>query len=598
MINIRNIRINSIRTKMVFICAAVILIVMSISGSFMLLHVRDSEIQTAREQLIRRARFVDEQIIQSFEPEEWPTELQTLLGGMPAVAQDIEQVILNAIGLPIAPWEFIREAHFHFNDQAIISAIAGEASFSIGTRSPDLNGMEQEWIAYAMPIEKDGILYIVYTRMNARPMNDHLSQLTTSIMMMVLMALVITVLLWFLFASTLSGPIVSLTRHAKEMAQGHLDKEMIVYSRDEIGQLTENFNHMAKELNTMVSALALEKNKHEAVLHNMTDGVLAYDAEGRITHANSAAGALLQFDDLDKLTLEEMLPKLGFNPEEVFALIPEQILESSLATDGRYITAYCSPYTDQEGAVDGFFIVLQDVTRHTRLDNMRREFVANVSHELRTPLASICSYTETLLNGTLQDTDTAEGFLRVVDAEAKRMSLLVTDLLELSRMDDNNPADMDREIVDLVGLTKMAVTQCLIAAQEKSQQILFSEPNKPYFIEASPGRINQVLVNIISNSIKYSPVQTKVEVTMEETDRYYRVMIRDHGMGIDKEDLPRIFERFYRVDKARSRAMGGTGLGLAIAKEIVEAHGGKITATSEPGAGTIMVLRFSKLLDA
>ena len=590
----------SIRIKMVSICAAVVLIVMSISGTFMLLDVRNDEIENARQQLMRRAVFVNEEIVQIFDPSEWLREFEAL-GGLPTGVQDIEHVILTAAGLPMAPWDFFWGAPFNFNDQAVISAIAGEEGFAIGIRSPDLTGAEQEWIVYAMPVERDGTSYIVYTRMSARAMNDHLSQLTSSIMMMVLMALVITVLLWFLFATTLSGPIVGLTRHAKEMAQGHLDKEMVVYSRDEIGQLTESFNHMAKELNTMVSALALEKNKHEAVLHNMTDGVLAYDEEGRIVHANSAATVLLQFDDLDQQPLEEMLPRLGFDLEEVSSLNSDQLLESTIAAgdlSDRYITAYCSPYTNQQGEVDGFVIVLQDITKHARLDNMRREFVANVSHELRTPLASICSYAETLLSGALEEVEMAEGFLRVIDAEAKRMSLLVTDLLELSKLDNDNPADMEKEAVDLAGLTQMAVKQCLVAAEEKNQQIYFTKPGRPYFIEASPSRMNQVLVNIISNAVKYSPVGANVEVTMEETGHYYRVLIRDHGMGIAKEDLPRIFERFYRVDKARSRAMGGTGLGLAIAKEIVEAHGGRLSAVSEPGAGTLMVVWLSKLMES
>ena len=581
----------SIRIKMVLIFATVVLIVMSVSGSIMLINVRNNEIDNAREQLMRRAVSVNEQIVQTFPPGHlW---IEEFLLRPPAGGQDIQEVILSEIGAPIVPLEFGR---FQFVDQAVISAMAGEPGFSVGTRGPDFNDREQEWITLTMPVEREGTRYIILTRMSAGPINDRLSQLTASIVVMVLMALVITAGLWFVFATTLSAPIVGLTRRAKDMAQGHLDKELPVHSRDEIGQLTESFNHMAKELNLMVSTLALEKNKHEAVLHNMTDGVLAYDAQGQITHANSTAIALLQFDDLERQTLTEMLPQLGFDPDEINNLSPDQVLEATITPSAdRYISANCSPYTNQLGVVDGFVIVLRDITRQARLDNMRREFVANVSHELRTPLSSICSYAETLLSGALDEKEIAEGFLRVIDTEAKRMSLLVTDLLELSKLDDDNPMDLDREAVDLVGIVKMAVNQSLVRAQEKDQQIVFGEPGKPYFIEASPGRMNQVLINILSNSIKYSPRHTDIEVAMEETDRYYRILIRDHGMGISKDHLNRIFERFYRVDKARSRSMGGTGLGLAIAKEIMEVHGGRITATSEPGSGTVMVLRFNKL---
>ena len=579
----------SIRVKMVSICAAVVIIVMSVSGSFMLLEMRNSEIASARDQLEHRAIAINDQIVQTFEIGEWIDEFAFR---EQAWGPDIQVVVLSDTGVPIAPLDL---RHFSFNDHAVIAAIAGEPGLSVGTRGPDLNNIEREWIVYTLPVERDGTRYVILARMNAGAMNDRLSQLTEYIVIMVLMSLVITVILWFLFANTISGPIVGLTRQAKELAQGHLDKEMTIHSRDEIGQLTESFNHMAKELNAMVSSLALEKNKTEAILNNSTNGVLAYDAEGRITHANSAAAALLHFEDFESKNLKEVLPLMGFETDEVFALSPSQVQESTMEADDRFTLACCSPYTNQQGAVDGFVIVLQDITKHARLDNMRREFVANVSHELRTPLASICSYAETLLNGALEERETSEQFLRVIDNEAKRMSILVTDLLELSRLDDDNPADLDRELVDLITITRSAVKHCMVSAEEKNQSIHFKEPNKPYFIEASPIRMNQVLINILSNSVKYSPAGKTIEVAMEETDRYYRILIRDHGLGIDKDHLPRIFERFYRVDKARSRAMGGTGLGLAIAKEIMEAHGGRITVTSEPGSGTLMVLRFNKL---
>jgi len=582
---------NSIRIKMVSICAAVILIVMSVSGSFMLQHVRNTEIENARVQLMYRARFVDEQIVQLFPPAQWMDEFEGR-NRMPAGLNEIQAVVLSDTGIPIAPEEL---RPFQFTDQAVIAAIAGESGFTIGTRGPDLSGIEQEWMAYAMPVERDGTRYIVYTRMSTRPMNDHLSGLTTAIILMVLSALGITILLWFIFASTLSRPVLALRRQAREMAVGDFDKEMKVHSRDEIGQLTETFNHMAKELNAMVSNLALEKNKHETVLHNMTDGVLAYDAEGRISHANNAAQTLLPFQNLEKLSITDMLSYLGFDPEETKAFTSENVMEATISASDRYIFASCTPNLNKQGEVDGFVIVLQDVTKLTRLDNMRREFVANVSHELRTPLSSICSYSETLLNGALDDKQTAENFLRVIDSEAKRMSVLVTDLLELSRLDDDNPTDMEKEAIDLIGLIKMAIKQVEVAASEKNQKILFDEPSAPSFVEVAPSRMNQVLVNILSNSVKYSPQNTSVEVDIAESNQHYYLKIKDYGMGISNEDLPRIFERFYRVDKARSRAMGGTGLGLAIAKEIMEAHGGGILAESEPGKGTTMVLRFNKM---
>jgi len=553
----------------------------------MLLNVRNQEIETARMQLVHRAISINEQILQNLPPHEWMDEF----AWRRPVDADFHEMILNSLGFVIAPLEFANPM-FNFNDRAVIAAIAGESGFAMGIRSPDFNGIEHEWIVYAMSVERDGVSYIIYVRTNAAPMQENLVQLTTSIIISMLIALIITIVLWLIFANTISSPIRSLTRRARDMAAGNLDAKLPVQSNDEIGQLTESFNHMAKELNQMVSSLELEKNKHETVLHNMTDAVIAYAANGTLTHANNAATVLLQFDDeetLENKSLEKMLPLLGLGTE-----FPTEAVESSIAVNDRFIAVNCSPYTTRSGKIDGFVIVLQDITKHTRLDNMRREFVANVSHELRTPLATICGYVETLLDGALEDGEMAVNFLRTIDTEAKRMSSLVTDLLELSKLDSSN-SDFEYEVVDLVGIVKMAVKNCSLLAEEKGQQIKLSEPTEPCFTEAALGRINQVLVNIISNSIKYSPPKTKIELSIEEDEQYYKIRIQDYGMGIAKNDLERIFERFYRVDKARSRAMGGTGLGLAIAKEIMDAHGGKITANSGLGTGTIMTLWFNKV---
>jgi len=225
---------------------------------------------------------------------------------------------------------------------------------------------------------------------------------------------------------------------------------------------------------------------------------------------------------------------------------------------------------------------------------MRKEFVANVSHELRTPLTTIKTYTETLIDGALVDTNVALDFLRVIDSEAQRMALLVTDLLELSKL-DNKQLSLDLEILELNTLISQSVIQNSILAEKKNQCIQFSPYSNACFIEADSGRINQVLTNIINNAINYSPTGSSISIDVEDVDKYFRVYIKDNGMGIPREDLRRIFERFYRVDKARSRAMGGTGLGLAIAKEIMEAHNFRITANSELGKGTTMILRFNKL---
>lgn len=235
--------------------------------------------------------------------------------------------------------------------------------------------------------------------------------------------------------------------------------------------------------------------------------------------------------------------------------------------------------------------IRQHMEEQTKMDNLRKEFVANVSHELRTPLTSIRTYAETLIEGAMDDPSTARSFLEIIDEEAKRMSALVTDLLELSRLDYKRE-QTDVDVVDLTGLLRLTMRQCQVLAEAKNQTMHFSGTEVPCFTSANAQRINQVLSNVITNAIKYSPEGATIFVRILRGDTRHRIVIRDEGMGIPEESLGRIFERFYRVDKARSRAMGGTGLGLAIAKEIMEEHGGTIKAESTVGKGTTMTLTF------
>jgi two-component system sensor histidine kinase VicK len=580
----------SITLKVILICTTVVFLVLVISGTIMLQMVRSNEIQKARVRLKEYAERINDLIVQTHDQENFNSELAQwdTLGWS---AYDVQGCILNNLGIPIAPFEF---TSLRFNDSAVIRALAGEEDISVNKRGMDLNGTEKNWIVYAMPVAKGGDRYVIMTRMNAQAMNDNLSTLTVMLIMTVLITLILTGLLWSIFATgTLTEPIIALTRHAKEIAGGNLNTEISVHSQDEIGQLADSFNFMAKELSNTLSTMASEKNKSEALLHNMTDGVLAYDAAGQLIHANAACGEMLPIDDMQQASLHEMLSKLGFDADAVRRLAPEEALDSTFELGDRYITASVNPYRNRTGAVDGFIIVLQDVTKHTKLDNMRKEFVANVSHELRTPLTSIKTYAETLMDGAIFEPDTAMNFLKVIDDESQRMSHLISDLLELSRL-DNNPANLEREVVDLTGLLRLTVRQNKILAKQKHQQLNFTPPDKPYFIEANATRINQVITNIISNSVKYSPEGGAIDVSMEETGRFYRVFVKDYGMGIPTQDIPHIFDRFYRVDKARARSMGGTGLGLAIAREIMEEHGGRITVSSDPGKGTTMVLRFNR----
>jgi len=582
---------NSIKTKLIAIYAVVVLIVLTVSGTVMLLNMRNLEIGRTEEQLRERARAIHNEVILQYDRDQFiNAALWPILMGQSEY--DVQGMIMSDIGTPIAPETFITPI-LRIADPALTSAIAGEEGFSVGRTGTNLAGITQQWISFAMPIESNGEAFIIYTRINTHFMDEALAQVAFTLVIMVLVSIVLTLILWFFLANTLTAPIINLTRHAKAIASGDFSREIAITSKDELGQLAYDFNHMAKELSSSLISITREKNKSEAILQNTSHGVLAYDAQGALTHANNASMELLTNVNLQLYSLYDILDFLGIDPKEAKDLKPEEIRETTYQDCDFFIQACVTAYTSSLGEVDGYVIVLQDVSRQMKLDIMRKEFVANVSHELRTPLTSIRTYTETLLDGAIEDAQTAHSFLEVIAEEANRMSLLVSDLLELSRIDSKHAA-LEMDVVDLLALLRLAVRQSQFLAATKNQKVEITAKPTPCFIVANSSRINQVISNILSNSVKYSPENTTIHVTLETTKNQYRVSIQDQGMGIPQESIDRIFERFYRVDKARARAMGGTGLGLAIVKEIMEEHGGNVHATSQMGKGTTMVLHFNK----
>jgi two-component system sensor histidine kinase VicK len=579
---------NSIKVKLIVIYAAVILVVMIVSGSVMLFNMRQMEINRTEEELRDRALSIYEEIIRQYDRDAFINAPAWLLLGQGRGEYNIQGKIISD-GIVIAPEAFIG---MRLSNRAIAFALAGEERAVVGP-GPDISGAEHpQWVNFAMSVEREGENFIIHTRVSTDFINESLSTTAFTLVIQVLASIVLTLVLWFFLGDTITKPIINLSRHTKAISTGDFSK-IEVKSKDEIGQLSHNFNQMAHELQNSLISVTSEKNKSVAILQNTAHGVLAYDAEGNLTHANNASAELLSSIDIQNYNLQSILGFLGFVPENVYNLKPEEIGEVTYQNNDYFILASVTSYTSQSEAVVGYIIVLQDVSRQMKLDNMRKEFVANVSHELRTPLTSIRTYAETLMEGAIDDKETAVNFLKVIDEEAQRMSLLVTDLLELSRIDSKQAA-LEMDVVDLVAMLRLSVRQSQFLASTKNQLIKIEAPDAPCFIEANASRINQVISNILSNAIKYSSEDTTIKVTMETTEKYYRIFVQDQGMGIPQESLGRIFERFYRVDKARARAMGGTGLGLAIVKEIMEEHGGRVHASSQMGEGTTMVLRFNK----
>ena len=327
---------------------------------------------------------------------------------------------------------------------------------------------------------------------------------------------------------------------------------------------------------------------NNSVFLHMTDGIIAFDRDGKVILINPAAKNMMNISQKNS-TFEEIFGKLNINLEKIIYLENWTNTEERIQIEDRFINAYFAPFKKENDKTVGVIAVLQDITEHVKLDNMRKEFVADVSHELKTPLTSIMGYTETLLE-TEYDEDTKIKFLNVISSEAKRMARLVTDLLTLSKY-DNKKVSAEITSFDLGELVKKCQEKLRFEIEKKHHNVeCFVTASVPPVVADKYG-IERVVLNILSNAIKYTPENGKIKVYVGfvYNDAYIKVI--DNGIGIPEEDLTRIFERFYRVDKARSREMGGTGLGLSIAKEILDQNKGSIDIKSKVGKGTEVVIR-------
>lgn len=586
---------SSIKWKLIAMYLGLVLIVMIVSGTYIVLSLQNIEVDKSRSQLELYAEKISEQVVKSYEEKDFQKGLEEFSKG--SSNTQIQGNILDYMGETIATTITTRSPLPEFKSSGLISAMAGTPSFKSNERESDsYDSTMHRWMSYSYPVEMNGELkYIVYTRMSAESIQQSLDQTRKTIVVAVMLAFFLTVIMGYIFAKTLTGPILVLTKGAKEMAQGKLNQKIKVQSADEIGQLTLSFNDMAAKLNQTLSEMAREKNKLEVVLHNMTDGVVSFDKDGDLIHINTAALEMLEIE-AENWTLQRFVKEFDINTGIYLDFNLDSTKQTIFSVDRKFINASFSPYTsDDNNKLEGLVLVLQDITEQKKLDDMRKEFVANVSHELRTPLTTVKSYTETLLDGAIEEKEIAMEFLHIIDTEADRMAFLVRDLLQLSRF-DNHQVQLNYSKISLNEFLSESVRQSKIHADNKRQNLFYIPYDHELYLNADRDRFSQVMNNLITNAIKYSLQGAEIRVFVEEDVSYYKINVKDTGMGISREDLPRIFERFYRVDKARSRAMGGTGLGLAIAKEIMESHGGKITVESAYGKGTKMTLWFPKNL--
>ncbi|WP_274654898.1 cell wall metabolism sensor histidine kinase WalK [Paenibacillus humicola] len=441
-----------------------------------------------------------------------------------------------------------------------------------------------------------GAVYLVASMKDLYSTVDRVNQIFVSGM---LIALGLTGVLGILLAHTITNPIKALTRQAAAVAEGRFDQRVPVLGDDEIGRLSQVFNDMTSRLRDALFSNEEEKEKLASILANMSDGVVAADERGIVMITNRRAQQMLRRDECEGCRLTDLF---GMEGNQLSALLRGH--ESSVVThyvlpDGdedELLRVTFTAIHRRDQGIAGAIAVLQDVTEQERLDQSRREFVANVSHELRTPLTTIKSYAEALDDGAMEEKELAQRFVGVIRNETERMIRLVTDLLHLSRL-DSNQAPLRRQQTSVPDMLEEVADRFSFQLRKKSIRATVRVEDGISSVWLDRDQIDQVLDNLVSNAIKYTLDGGRIEIAARKQEpASVAISVKDTGIGIPKKDLGRIFDRFYRVDKARSRNMGGTGLGLSIAREIVKAHGGSIALDSELNEGTTVTVVLPNLL--
>ena len=463
----------------------------------------------------------------------------------------------------------------------ILTAIGGE----VGAANTTIDS----YMDYAIPLGKDDdgeTKYIVYFFDDKRETRDLSWNFFGIVVKAMTFGLLVAVLLSFLLSKTITTPIENIRTRAQMVAAGDFSHRLDIQSNDEIGELTATFNHMADRLHDTLEEIQGERDKLGTIFLHMTDGVTAFNAEGKLIHMNPTAENLLGATFQEDAHFNDVFE--GIDAPTPIAAGEQGFVQMELERMGRTLSVLFAPYGENER---GIIAVIHDITEQRKLDEARREFIANVSHELRTPLTNVKSYTETLIDAAGElPTDTEIKFLSVIAGETDRMTRIVKDLLTLSKLDCGK-MDLHFHRFSMQHMVESVYNAMVLEAGNNGLELTLNIRGKMPDMNGDRERLEQVVINILSNAVKYTPSGGHIVLSAARRDEgHVMIRVKDDGMGIPKDDIPRLFERFYRVDKARSRAKGGSGLGLAIAKEMVEAHRGTIYLESQLDEGTTVTV--------
>ena len=594
--------INSIKWRILAIFVLIVFIVMTIAGVFVTNKLESYEIDSIRSKCFKTLDIVMLSM---------PFGSYTVLDGQ----QETIQAIVNEWQTGTDYELYVIDTNFKIiaannttvvgksaintlSENVIVKALKGNTAEGQDTLTgsiPVLNA--------AKPIEGSGgsIIGVLYLSANLTSVYDTTNESKVIFLQAMFIALLISALLSFFITSSITAPINDLTEKAEKMASGDFSQEIRGKSNDEIGRLADMFNILRRELDDNITEISNEKSKLETILKYMADGLIAVDLSGQIIHANAAARALLDLSDeeMENLNFSGILQKFGKKDiaDGIKNITSSEVMNEIVMYRSNILSIRYARFTAEDDNDIGVIMLIQDITESQKLEQMQTDFVANVSHELRTPLTTIKSYTETLLESGIEDEETQKNFLMVIDDETERMSRLVKELLQLSRLDSHREK-MNFKELEVGKILEDCVKKITLTAQAKEQTVeCVYDRNTPLYIMGDRDKMQQVILNILTNSIKYTQAGGKIRLNAWKEDDVVCITVEDNGIGISDAELSRIFERFYRTDSSRNSKTGGTGLGLAIAKKIIEDHGGQIYAESEKGKGTKISFSLPKKVD-
>lgn len=582
----------SIRWRFVLIYFLLVFLAMSIVGLFIISQLEKIQLNMSSKNMDASIRF----ILATSTPlqeDNWGDHIE-----------EIQNSINNGIQIG-----YNENVYIILNDEKK-TVIAGSAEDAIGQSAYNLNminnyiltksiegnpeeiippGQEDDSINIikhmSFPVNENGnIKGFIYLTNNIGYIYETVDQSKKIMTQATIIALSLTVILGLILSATITGPIKDLTVKAKKMSQGDFDQKVDVKSNDEIGQLGKMFNFLIVELKKSISNLHQEKSKMETTFKYMADGVLTVDIDGNIIHANPVSREIISLEKEEE-KYDVVISKIK-NDMSLQDIANNNFHGTdTLERNGETYKIDYAPFMDNQNEIGGVILVFKNVTEQYKIEKMQKEFVANVSHELKTPITTIKSYAETLIDGAIEETSIAKEFLSVINSESDRMSRLVSDLLKLSRM-DYEQTNWTKEKLNVNEMVKDVCMKLRILAKNKNIKMHIEQIPEEFNILFDRDGFEQIMLNIAGNAVKYTPKQGNIWISAIKKNEDVVISIKDDGIGIPKEDQSRIFDRFYRVDKARTREMGGTGLGLSIAKQIAEAHDSTIIVNSEIKKGT------------